>query len=90
MQLSPLGESGSIPERQLRELAPLREDPNAMREVWQQVREDHGAKVTAANVREAVRLRLSDSPTPREQARAEREQGDRPVEVALTPNSDKN
>lgn len=87
-EISPIGEKSTpIPESHLRELAPLRDEPEAMREVWREVTETHGENVTAANVREAVRHRLPDTPTPREQARAEQEQSDRYLEVALTPDS---
>lgn len=40
------------------ELAPLKDDPEAVREVWAEVQEEHGDKVTAADVREAVDRRL--------------------------------
>lgn len=56
-KVSPIGEIGSIPEGQLRELAPLRDDPEMMREVWQQVQQEHGENVTAAKVREIVEAR---------------------------------
>jgi hypothetical protein len=51
--LSPMGDSPPN-ERQARELAPLRDDPEAMREVWQQARAEHGEALTAADVRDAV------------------------------------
>jgi len=55
-------EIGTIPEGHLRQLTPLRDEPDVMREVWQHVHEEHGENVTAANVREAVQLRLSIPP----------------------------
>lgn len=46
-------------ESHARELAPLaKSDPDAAREVWQQVNEQHGTHVTASKVREAVRARM--------------------------------
>lgn len=52
-------ESPRINPRQARELAPLaKADPDAAREVWQEVQEQHGDKVTAEKVREAVRERM--------------------------------
>jgi len=58
-KISPIGEIGSIPEGQLRELAPLRDEPEAMREVWQQVHAEHGERFTAAQVREIVEARAA-------------------------------
>lgn len=50
-------------ERQARELVPLaHEDEQAAIEVWQELREAHGDKVTATLVREAVANRLSVKP----------------------------
>ncbi len=40
-----------------------RDDADAQREVWQQVREEHGEETTAANVREKVALRIVDETT---------------------------
>jgi hypothetical protein len=53
--------TGNVPksERQARELARL-PDPESRREVWQQVVADHGANVTAAKVREAIRFRFPE------------------------------
>ena len=45
-------------ERIARELAPLIDIPEAAREVWAEVQEEHGNKVTAADVHEAVDRRL--------------------------------
>lgn len=60
-----LGPMGPIPEseRQARELARLPE-PEAVREVWSEVKEAHGDDVTAADVREAVDRRLGVEPRP--------------------------
>lgn len=49
--LEPLG--STISERQARELAPLRDDPDRMREVWQQANEATDGKPTAAAIRAA-------------------------------------
>lgn len=51
--LSPTGDTIPFPatERQARELAPLRHEPEALREVWQEVQQQHGENITAANVR---------------------------------------
>jgi hypothetical protein len=48
--------------RQAAELAPLRDDPDAMRELWAEVREAHGDDLTAADVRSAVKEYLGDTP----------------------------
>lgn len=58
-QVSPMGEIGKVPERQLRELAPLRDDPDTMRDVWHHVHEEHGENVTSADVRAAVKRRTA-------------------------------
>lgn len=53
---------GNIPanEAQARELVPLaHEDEQAAVEVWQELREEHGDKVTAALVKQAVATRLA-------------------------------
>jgi hypothetical protein len=55
--LSPIGDTPAN-EAQARALAPLREDADAMREVWQQARAEHGDALTAADVRAAVEERL--------------------------------
>lgn len=44
-------------ERQARELAPLRDQPEALREAWRDVEERTGGKPTATAVREAVERR---------------------------------
>lgn len=41
-------------EAQARELAPLKDDPEAVRAVWKEVKQEHGDKVKASDVREAV------------------------------------
>lgn len=53
-----------VNDAQVRELAPLRNEPEAMREVWREVSETHGEQVTAAKVREAVQHHLSTDPPP--------------------------
>ncbi len=58
-EICPTGQTGEIPERHLRELAPLRDDPETMREVWQHVHEEHGENVTAERVREIVEARAA-------------------------------
>lgn len=45
-------------EAQARELARLKYDPDAVREVWSEVKAEHGDKVTASDVREAVDRKL--------------------------------
>lgn len=67
------GRNGSdtltVPERQARELAPLaKEDPDAAREVWQEVNEEDDGKVTASKVREAVQRRKPVQASPPEYA----------------------
>jgi hypothetical protein len=56
--LTPIGVTPTN-EAQARELAPLREDPDAMREVWQEARAEHGDNVTAADLRRRVQDRLA-------------------------------
>jgi phage N-6-adenine-methyltransferase len=57
--LETLGPIGPIHESQVRELVPLaRADEDAAREVWRDLREQHGEKLTAADVREAVEAHL--------------------------------
>jgi N6-adenosine-specific RNA methylase IME4 len=56
--LSPMGDIPTS-ERQARELAPLaRQDEAAVVEVWHELRETHGDKVTAKIVKEAVEKRI--------------------------------
>ena len=50
---SPVGDSAS--ERVVRELAPLRAEPDRLREAWADAVEEHGPAPTAAQVREIVR-----------------------------------
>jgi uncharacterized membrane protein YccC len=50
-------------ERQARELAPLLDDPETLREVWGKAVEDTNGKPTGAAVRKA-RTELVDDPTP--------------------------
>ncbi|HUY25672.1 MAG TPA: hypothetical protein VMV09_10285, partial [Candidatus Saccharimonadales bacterium] len=49
-------------ERQARELAPLRDNPEVMREVWQQTVEETDGKPTAIAIRERVEARRADAP----------------------------
>jgi hypothetical protein len=54
--VSPKGDSPApANERVARELAPLRDDPEAMREAWNKAVEQHGDTPTADQVREVVR-----------------------------------
>jgi hypothetical protein len=54
---------------QARELAPLaKTDPEAAREVWREVQEEHGDKVTASKVRDAVQRRKPMESAPPEYA----------------------
>jgi hypothetical protein len=52
--ISTLVENGAVPERHLRELAPLRGEPEAMLAIFRQLIETRGDDLTAADVREAV------------------------------------
>ncbi len=58
-----LGTIVPVNEAQARELAPLRQDEQEMVEVWRALKEEHGEKVTAELVKQAVgrRLRLKES-----------------------------
>jgi hypothetical protein len=56
-----LGPMGPVPERQARELADLRQDPDALRDAYQKAHEATEGKVTAAAIREA---RGRQAPTP--------------------------
>src|SRR5690606_9647437 len=47
--------SDNLNERQARELAPLRHDPNALRRAWESANEATGGKPTAEAIRKAVR-----------------------------------
>jgi hypothetical protein len=54
--VSPIGDiEPPSNEAQARELVPLRDDPDALREVWSELRDRHGQQLTAAAVRGAVR-----------------------------------
>lgn len=52
--VSTMVDTASLNERQARELARLKDEPEAVREVWSEVTEAKGDKVTAADIREAV------------------------------------
>ena len=54
--LSPIGDTPRS-ESVARELAPLRSEPDVLREAWVETVERHGPKATAAQTREVVRLR---------------------------------
>lgn len=57
----PTGNTAPDSERQARELVPLaRDDEQAAVEVWRDLREQYGDKVTAERVREAVQKRLGN------------------------------
>jgi hypothetical protein len=58
-ELGPIGPT-SIPESHARELAPLVNDPDALREVYEQVQVETGGKPTAAAYRGVVQGRDSD------------------------------
>lgn len=69
----PTSPAGDVPapksERVARELAPLRDKPDALREAWDEAVERHGDQPTARQVREVVRERSgasdeSSAPTP--------------------------
>lgn len=45
-------------EAQARELAPLKDDPDELAEVWQELQEEHGDKLTASVVKDAVQRRM--------------------------------
>jgi hypothetical protein len=57
---------GGMNERQARELAPLLrdEDENAVAEVWNGARAEHGERLTAEKVRTAVEKKLAEVPNP--------------------------
>lgn len=57
-ELGTIVPSGPTNEGQARQLARLRDDPEAVREVWAGVRAEHGNDVTAADVKVAVDRRL--------------------------------
>jgi len=68
-EISPIGEKsiGTIPESHLRPLAPLRDDPPALRETWQaahDIAEERGETFTARHVAEAVQQRTASAPLP--------------------------
>jgi N6-adenosine-specific RNA methylase IME4 len=53
--LSPIGDSPQN-EGQARELVPLLDQPDELTATWQQLREEHGDRLTAEKVREAVQV----------------------------------
>ncbi|MEI7538585.1 MAG: DNA N-6-adenine-methyltransferase [Comamonadaceae bacterium] len=64
-EISPMGEIGQIPERQLRPLAPLRDDPDTLRETWDranELAEEEGKPRTARHVTQAVAERTAPEP----------------------------
>jgi hypothetical protein len=64
--LGPIGPE--INEAQARELAPLLDQPEAMRQAWEQVNEQTDGKPTAAAIRNVVRPQPSPPPEPLEAA----------------------
>lgn len=57
--------SGALPESHLRPLAPLRDDPDALRETWQRANEmadSEGKERAARHVKQAVQERTSPAP----------------------------
>jgi hypothetical protein len=63
--LSPIGDTpGPANEAVARELAPLRDEPERLREAWQEAVERHGPEPTAAEVREIVKPTLAPPPEP--------------------------
>jgi hypothetical protein len=76
--------NGSIPESQARELAPLRDDPDRMREIWDSVNEATGGKPTAAAIR-AVRDPEPQTPAPRSTGEGVTGAGQSPEGVDSTP-----
>jgi hypothetical protein len=56
---------GPIPDLQARELAPLRDDPEAVREVWAEVQASTNGRPTAQIVKEAVERRRGPTPEQR-------------------------
>jgi hypothetical protein len=62
-ELSPMGEIGALPERHVRELVRIK-DPDVRREVWEEVRAEHGDQVTAEAIRAAVERRAA-TPMPK-------------------------
>lgn len=78
--MSPMGDTPAN-ERQARELAPLLDQPERLRETWQQVNEQTGGKPTAAAIRSVVRpepTRITASTTEKtvEEFIADRETGE--------------
>ena len=57
--ISPIGENLTVPESHARELAPLKDDPEAVRTVYAEVRDVKGDKATAADVRAGVDKHLA-------------------------------
>lgn len=61
-QISAIAEIGALPESHLRPLAPLRDDPAALRETWARandIAEERGEQRTARHVAEAVQERAA-------------------------------
>lgn len=51
-------DNGPLPEGQARELIPLLDEPDDLRSVMRDLREEHGERLTAATIREAVEKKL--------------------------------
>lgn len=62
--VSEISDTPVLRESHAAELAPLRHEPDAMREAWTEAVEQHGPKPTAAQVREVVQERIEPTPAP--------------------------
>ena len=60
--LSPIGENGALPESHLRELKPVIDEPEAVRQIVAEVREEKGQLATAADTRGKVDRHLARPP----------------------------
>jgi hypothetical protein len=60
----PAGTTVPATESVARELAPLRDEPERLREAWETAVEQHGPEPTAAEVREIVKPTIAPSPEP--------------------------
>lgn len=69
--VSPIGETVAIPESVLRPLKPLLNDPDAMRQVWQETVAEHGPEPSAAQVTAKVAAVMPRKMTPGERDRQE-------------------
>lgn len=65
--ISPMGEIGAIPERHLRPLAPLKDDPDILRDTWDRAHEmadERGERFAARHVEAAVEEYRAGAPLP--------------------------